>query len=147
MGSQEDEESLDQASLIANLMNPQTQMQPGPASSAPQSPIQSSGMVEMSLRPILDDSMGDEESLLGPRGALVHLGNEDSEPSDSHIAPGHPPDAPRASSRHLANANRSTHPSAGDAHHSEDGLGLGTDVTPSDQVTFFSLLVSENTTM
>ncbi|KAG8931827.1 hypothetical protein FRC01_000736, partial [Tulasnella sp. 417] len=134
MGSQDDEESFDQASLIANLMNPQTQLQPGPASSAPESPIHSSGAVEMSLRPILDDSIGDEESLLGPRGALVHLGNEDSEPSDnSPLAVRRPPQTPHASSKPLVPCNSSTLPTAGDAHHSEDGLGLGTDVTPSDQ--------------
>lgn len=143
MLSQEDEDSLDQASLIANLMNPQTQLQRGTApssslSSAPQSPIHSSGMVEMSLRAILDDSIGDDESLLGPRGAFVGLGNEEEE-SHPYFAPneGRPQPAPGGLSIHLTVLNRRT-PPVDSVHHSEDVFGLGTDVSPSsDQVTCF----------
>lgn len=143
MLSQEDDDSLDQASLIANLMNPQTQLQRGTApsssllSSAPQSPLHSSGMVEMSLRPVLDDSIGDDESLLGPRGAFVGLGNEEESHPFSAPNEGRPQPAPDGLSKHLTVLNCRT-PPMDSVHHSEDVFGLGTDVSPSShQVTCF----------
>lgn len=146
MGSQDEDESLDQASLIANLMNPQTQMQrePLPPSSAPPSPLHSSGIIDISLRPATDERMDEDESLLGPMGEFVVFGDEDSHISNSETIENHPaPNAPQRTplpTKHLTDLNRRTTPLPNLSHNSsqDDSLGLGTDVSPSRQVTSLS---------